>query len=136
MAGSYAGYGPTSYQWSESPASLAEMAHGRTPVGPALAAADTVEILLEEFGVRPDFITPFVQQSLGLTTADMGPDGLGMVQDLYGQWIALDYGEESLTDSGVSYGYGGGYSGYGSYSSPANFRSGYTSGLINWRIGL
>jgi len=136
--GNYAGYGPTSYQWSESPASLAEMAQGRTPVGPALAAADTVEMFLTEWGVRPGFVTPFVAQSLGLSATDMGE--MGYVQDLYGQWIALDFGEESLTDSGAGGGYGGytggGYAGGGGYSSPANFRSGYTSGLINWRIGF
>jgi hypothetical protein len=131
--GNYAGYGPSSYQWSESPASLAELAQGRTPVAPALAAADTVELFLTEWGVRPDFVTPFVAQSLGLSATDM--QSMGYVQDLYGQWIALDFGEESLVGDGAGGAYGG-YGGGGGYSSPANFRSGYTSGLINWRIGF
>lgn len=136
IQGEFAGYGPSSYQWSESPASLAEMAQGRTPVAPALAAVDTVEMLLEEFGVRPDFVTPFVAQSLGLSANDMM--SMGYVQDLYGQWIALEFGEgeEGLAEGG-GWGYGGGYGGggYGGrYASPANFRSGYTSSLINWRV--
>jgi hypothetical protein len=64
---------------------------------------------------------------------------MGYVQDLYGQWIALDFGEEALVGGdggGGSSGTGGGYGGGGGYASPANFRSGYTSGLINWRIGF
>ena len=124
--GNYAGYGPTSYQWSESPASLAELQQGRTPVGPALAAADTVATFLTEFGVRPGFVTPFVAQSLGLIATDMGE--MGYVQDLYGQWIALDFGDEPLAGGGgyggTGAGTGGGYGGGGGgYSSPANFRS-------------
>ena len=136
--GNYAGYGPTSYQWSESPASLAQLAQGTTPVAPALAAATTVETFLTEFGVRPDFVTPFVAQSLGLSATDM--QSMGYVQDLYGQWIALDFGEDPLAGGGAGGGYVGdggfGGGGGGGYSSPANFRSGYTSGLINWRIGF
>ena len=131
------GYGPSSYQWSESPASLAELAQGRTPVGPALAAADTVETFLTEFGVRPEFVTSFVQQSLGLTPSDMM--SMGYVQDLYARWIALDFGDEELV--GGTAGTGGGFVdsggvGGGGYASPAGFRSGYTSGLIQWRIGF
>ena len=135
------GYGPSSYQWSESPASLSELAQGRTPVGPALAAADTVATFLTNFGVRPEFVTSFVTQSLGLTPTDMM--SMGYAQDLYGRWIALDFGDEELVEGGDvagGYGYtgtGGGFGGVGgSYSSPASFRSGYTSGLINWRIGF
>ena len=131
------GYGPSSYQWSESPESLAALAQGQTPVGPALAAADTVATFLTEFGVRPEFVTSFVTQSLGLTPSDM--TSMGYVQDLYGRWIALDFGEEELVGGGVGVAGTGGYStggGLGSYSSPAGFRSGYTSGLINWRIGF
>ena len=132
------GYGPSSYQWSESPSSLSELAQGRTPVGPALAAADAVETFLTEFGVRPEFVTSFAQQSLGLTPSDMM--SMGYVQDLYARWIALDFGEGEAVDGsgGIA---GGGYDtrgggGGGGYSSPAGFRSGYTSGLINWRIGF
>ena len=131
------GYGPSSYQWSESPSSLKELAQGRTPVGPALAAADTVSTFLTEFGVRPEFVTSFATQSLGLTPTDMM--SMGYVQDLYGRWIALDFGEEELVGGGGG-GWGlsgGGWGGGGGgYSSPAGFRSGYTSGLINWRIGI
>lgn len=136
IKGQPAGYGPSSYQWSESPGSLAELAQGRTPPGPALRAADTVGSFLMNFGVRPGFVTPFVTQSLGLTPGNMVD--MGYVQDLYGQWIALDFGDEQLTGGvgGYGGGYGGGYSGYGSYSSPSGMRSGYTSsfGLVNWRI--
>ena len=131
------GFGPSSFQWSESPSSLSELAQGRTPVGPALAASDTVATFLTEFGVRPEFVTSFVTQSLGLTPSDM--TSMGYVQDLYGRWIALDFGEEELVGGGVGVAGTGGYStggGLGSYSSPAGFRSGYTSGLINWRIGF
>jgi hypothetical protein len=133
------GYSPSSYQWSESPASLQELAQGRTPVGPALAAADSVSTFLVDFGVRPEFITPFVAQSLGLTSTDMSR--MGYVQDLYGRWISLEFGDvELVSGGGISGGglggYGGGYGGPGSYSSPGGFRSGYTSGLINWRIGF
>ena len=135
------GYSPSSYQWSESPASLAELAQGRTPVGPALAAADTVETFLTEFGVRPEFVTSFVQQSLGLTPSDMM--SMGYVQDLYARWIALDFGDEELVGGGETgvagpIWDGGGRAGGGvsRYASPAGFRSGYTSGLINWRIGF
>ena len=131
------GYGPSSYQWSESPASLSELAQGRTPVGPALAAADTVSTFLTNFGVRPEFITSFVTQSLGLTPTDMMR--MGYAQDLYGRWIALEFGEPELVGGGegaatTTTGDGGG--GRGAYSSPAGFRSGYTSGLISWRIGF
>jgi hypothetical protein len=134
------GYGPSSYQWSESPASLSELAQGRTPVGPALAAATTVETFLANFGVRPEFVTSFVTQSLGLTPSDMM--SMGYVQDLYGRWIALDFGEPELvgggevTSGGEVTGGGGGYTAPSPYGSPASFRSGYTSGLINWRIGF
>ena len=135
------GYRPSSYQWSESPASLSELAQGRTPVGPALAAADTVATFLTNFGVRPEFVTSFVTQSLGLTPTDMM--SMGYAEDLYGRWIALEFGDEELVEGGdVSYGYadtggGGAYgTGISGYSSPASFRSGYTSGLINWRIGF
>jgi hypothetical protein len=139
-AGNYVGYGPSSYQWSESPGSLAELAQGRTPAAPALAAADTVASFLVNFGVRPGFVTPFVTQSLGLTATDMAR--MGYVQDLYGQWIALEFGEDALAGdeaAGGGYYYGGGGGGGGRgyrYRSPVNFRSGYTSGLINWRIGI
>jgi len=70
---------------------------------------------------------------------------MGYAEDLYGRWIALDFGDEELVEGGdVSYGYagggggggGGGYTTRSPYSSPAGFRSGYTSGLINWRIGF
>jgi len=133
------GYGPSSYQWSESPGSLSELYQGRTPVGPALAAADTVELFLEEFGVRPEFVTSFVQQSLGLTPTDMM--SMGYVQDMYARWIALDFGEPETVGGSGEIGGGGYWGGYGGgsgggYSSPAGFRSGYTSGLINWRIGF
>ena len=135
------GYGPSSYQWSESPASIAQLQQGQTPVGPALAAATTVETFLTEFGVRPEFVTSFVTQSLGLTPTDMM--SMGYVQDLYGRWIALDFGDEELVggSAGVSTGGSaggstGGYGGGGGYASPAGFRSGYTSGLIQWRIGF
>ena len=133
------GYSPSSYQWSESPGVLQELAQGRTPVGPALAAADSVSTFLTEFGVRPEFITPFVAQSLGLSPTDMSR--MGYVQDLYGRWISLEFGDVELVDggsvggAGLS-GSGGGYSGPGSYNSPGGFRSGYTSGLINWRISF
>ena len=134
------GYSPSSYQWSESPASLNELARGRTPVGPALAAADSVATFLTEFGVRPEFVTPFVAQSLGLTPTDMSK--MGYVQDLYGRWISLDFGDDTGGSAAYGYGYGsyGGGGGVGSggvsggYS--GGFRSGYTSGLINWRIGF
>ena len=128
------GYSPSSFQWSESPASLNELAQGRTPVGPALAAADSVSTFFIEFGVRPEFVTPFVAQSLGLTPTDMAR--MGYVQDLYGRWISLEFGE----DTGDSAGFGGGYvyggGGYGGGGYGGGFRSGYTSGLISWRIGL
>ena len=137
--GAGGGYGVTSYQWSESPGSINELIHGRTPVGPALAAADSVANFFIEFGVRPEFITPFVAQSLGLSAVDMM--SLGYVQDLYGRWIALDFGEQTLAGevgTGGSAGSGGtwGWGSGGGYSSPSGFRSGYTSGLINWRIGI
>jgi hypothetical protein len=66
---------------------------------------------------------------------------MGYVQDLYGRWIALDFGDEEpevTVTGGADYEYSstGGYSGAGSYGSPASFRSGYTSGLIQWRIGF
>jgi hypothetical protein len=66
---------------------------------------------------------------------------MGYVQDLYGRWIALDFGEPELVGGAGEYGYaggggGGGGGGVGRYASPASFRSGYTSGLINWRIGF
>ena len=131
------GYGPSSFQWSESPGSLSELAQGRTPVGPALAAVDAVANFFIEFGVRPEFVTPFVAQSLGLTPTDMAR--MGYVQDLYGRWISLSFGDKELVDgvgNGGLGGYGGGYSGFGSYSTPSGFRSGYTSGLITWRIGI
>ena len=135
------GYGPSSFQWSESPASLAELAQGRTPVGPALAAADTVETFLTAFGVRPEFVTSFVTQSLGLTPTDMM--SMGYAQDLYGRWIALEFGDEELVGGGetgvagpIWDGDGGAGGGVSRYTSPAGFRSGYTSGLINWRIGF
>ncbi len=135
------GYGPSSYQWSESPSSLSELAQGRTPVGPALAAATAVETFLTNFGVRPEFVTSFAAQSLGLTPSDMM--SMGYVQDLYARWIALDFGEEELVGgSGATAGGfydsagGRGGGGLGRYSSPAGFRSGYTSGLISWRIGF
>ena len=135
--GQPAGYSPSSYQWSESPGNLAELAQGRTPPGPALAAADAVGSFFINFGIRPEFVTPFVAQSLGLSSADM--TSMGYVQDLYGQYIALEFGdEESVTGGAGGYvgGYGGSYGGGGSYKSPGGFRSGYTSGLINWRIGV
>ncbi len=133
------GFGPSSFQWSESPASLAELAQGRTPVGPALAAADTVATFLTEFGVRPEFVTSFVTQSLGLTPTDMM--SMGYAQDLYGRWIALEFGDEELVGGGET-GVAGpiwdgdGGAGVGRYTSPTGFRSGYTSGLIQWRIGF
>jgi hypothetical protein len=66
---------------------------------------------------------------------------MGYVQDLYGRWIAFDFGEPELVGGAGEYGYagggvGGGGGGVGRYTSPASFRSGYTSGLINWRIGF
>ena len=137
------GYDVSSYQWSESPASLNELIQGRTPAGPALAASDAVASFLINFGVRPDFVTAFVAQSLGLSATDMM--SMGYVQDLYGRWIALEFGDEELVGGGpltaggaVGSGLagGGGGGGTGSYSSPGGFRSGYTSGLINWRIGF
>ena len=130
------GYSPSSFQWSESPASLNELAQGRTPVGPALAAADSVETFLIEFGVRPEFVTPFVAQSLGLSPTDMAR--MGYVQDLYGRWISLEFGEDTGDSAGFGGGYvfGGGGGGYGGGGYGGGFRSGYTSGLITWRIGL
>jgi len=46
-----------------------------------------------------------------------------------------DYGDGGGGYSGGGYS-GGGYSGGGYYNAPGSFRSGYTSGLINWRIGF
>ena len=132
------GYGPSSYQWSESPASIAQLQQGQTPVGPALAAATTVETFLAEFGVRPEFVTSFVTQSLGLTPSDMM--SMGYVQDLYGRWIALDFGDEELVGGSAGVSIGGSTGGYGGVGGGSGygggFRSGYTSGLINWRIGF
>ena len=132
--GAGGGYSPSSFQWSESPGSLQELAQGRTPVGPALAAADSVVSFLAEFGVRPEFITPFVAQSLGLTPTDMAR--MGYVQDLYGRWISLEFGDKELVGGTGLSGSGGAYGGPGSYRTPSGFRSSYTSGLINWRIGF
>jgi len=135
--GAGGGYGPSSVQWSEDANNLALMKQGVSPVAMAENAVNTVYSFLTDFGVRPDFITPYVQERLGLTPQDM--IAMGYAQDPYGRWILLDFGDAQAGAGGSG---GGSYSG-GSYgggggggSGGSSFRSGYTSGLINWRIGV
>jgi len=130
-------YGASAIQWSETANNLALMQAGISPAAMAENSINAVYAFLTDFGVRPGFITPYVQARLNLTPQDM--IDMGYAQDPYGRWIALDYGEdysEVGADSGYTYlDIGGGGGGRGG-SGGSSFRSGYTSGLINWRIGL
>lgn len=131
------GYGPSAVQWSEQANNLALMQKGVSPPVMAEDAVKTTYAFLTDFGVRPDYITPYVVSRLGLTPQDLV--AMGYAQDPYGRWILLDFGDQSANDTASGSGsvgratYGGGGGGRGAGSS---FRSGYTSGLINWRIGL
>jgi hypothetical protein len=84
--------------------------------------------------MRPGYITPLTQQIFGLTEQDMVD--IGYIQDGAGGWVRVNLGDTSLTGEGYYGGGGGGGYGGGGYSVPSTFRSGYASGLINWRIGL
>lgn len=81
---------------------------------------------------RPGYITPLTQQIFQLSDEQML--NYGYIQDGAGGWVKINLGDDSLTGDGY-YG-GGGGGGGGGYKTPSSFRSGYTSGLVNWRIGL
>jgi len=131
-------YGPSAIQWSEDANNLALMQQGISPAQMADNSINAVYAFLTDFGVRPEFVTPYVQSRLGLTAADMV--AMGYAQDPYGRWILLDFGSaQAGTAAAGGFGYGGSYGSGGGgrgYVGGGSFRSNYTSGLLNWRIGL